>query len=145
MAVKSRRRHYRQRFDPAAPMVFRRPVRTEGTTFGVGEPVPPEWSVPLLRRLWRAERVEQALFTPPGADKSVAADTFIDRVVKAILEMDPENGKLWLTDGRPDLKPLQKQFREPVTAAVRDQAWEQARAIMLKREEQGQADAEETA
>ena len=129
-----RRRHWRQRFDPALEMVFRRPCNLSIGQFKVGDAVPAELPVGLLRRFWNAHRIELAVYTPPGA-KAKASETFRKKVKQAIRELDPEDRALWNgTDGSPKAAVIQRALRSQVSATIIGECWRSVRDEMLEAE-----------
>jgi len=55
-----------------------------------------------------------------GGDQPISAADLVDEII----QLDPENDKLWMKDGRPQTKALSAAVGQDISAALRDEAWE---------------------
>ena len=120
-----RRRHWKERFDPAAPFLFTRSTRFDGKKHLIGDPVPPESSVRSLKKMWRAGRIVRADFEPPNVvtGKPQEEPSQHDRIVAAIRDLNPAKTSLYTAQGKPRTNVLEEILGFEVTATARDEAW----------------------
>ena len=123
MAKRRRWRHFRQRFDPTARMVFRRPTSAVGQRFAVGEPVPVEMDVRVLRKFWNSGRIELRDFTPPVRPTLLTDDKRHELLVAAIGRLVVGEAEHWTSAGKPRVDALEEMVEFDVTSAQRDTAW----------------------
>ena len=113
-----RRRHWKQRFDPDARFVFRRPCRLGTTDFAVFDPVPEGLDPRLLRKLWNANRIELEAFVAPALPISREG-----RLVEAIAALDAKDSSHFTKTGLPRVEVLEERLGHDIAAAERDAAW----------------------
>ena len=69
-------RHWKQKWDPDAPMIWRRRVLWGDRYYEPGEPVPDDLAAnrKKLRRFWESSWIERADFVPPDELRRQAAE-----------------------------------------------------------------------
>ena len=119
-----RRRHWKERFDAAAPFLFTRGTSLSGKRYGIGEAVPPELSVRSLKKFWIAGRIVRADFVPPNVTTGLPPVlSQHEQLVAATAELDPNDLSLYTGKGLPRVESLQAMVDFDVTVAARNQAW----------------------
>ena len=124
-------RNWRQRFDPDAEYIFRRPVRLYTETLMPGADVPPGIAPGTLHRLWDRGKIELKHWPAPrsGPDpESAETDPEAEAIraaliVQAIDVLDPEAREHWTGTGKPHTLALSGAVGFDVTSAERDVAW----------------------
>ncbi len=129
--TKQSRRSWRQRYDPDAEMVFRRPTRVGDRLYQPGEDVPTKGvSARLRHRWWDNERIELKHFQSRprktlGAAPPPEPVTWRDEVVEAIGKLDPKDSGLWTAGKKrkPKVGALNALLDFEIDASERDEAW----------------------